>query len=290
VIGVVPKATSHLFFVAVHAGVNAAAREAGIETVWNGPSDETDHARQIEVVDAMVARRVDALAISATDERALQAPVQRAIRAGIPVTLFDSGVNIDDYVSFIATDNYGAGRTAAGLIAALCGGKGKVGMVMQKPGGTSTGLRERGFEEALTAQFPGMELAGKQYGMADAARSLSAAENILTANPNLSALFASSEAASLGCIQALAARRGRSHVRLVTFDTSEAHIEGLRSGIIDVMLVQDAFQIGYRAVRSLADRLSGQQPERRVDIPARIFRVADLDKPETMSLLRPATA
>src|SRR5512143_1286403 len=58
VIGVVPKATSHLFFVAVHAGVNAAAKEAGVTVLWNGPSDETDHARQIQVVDAMVAQRV----------------------------------------------------------------------------------------------------------------------------------------------------------------------------------------------------------------------------------------
>ena len=70
----------------------------------------------MQIVDAMVVQRVDALAISATDERALQAPVERAIRAGIPVTIFDSGVNVDDYVTFVATDNYGAGVTAARML------------------------------------------------------------------------------------------------------------------------------------------------------------------------------
>src|SRR5215472_5593451 len=113
IIGVVPKATSHLFFVSVHAGVDRAAREFGVDALWNGPADETDYNRQIEVVDAMVARRVDAIAISATDERALVAPVERAMRAGIPVTVFDSAVNIEGYVSFIATYNYAAGCTAA---------------------------------------------------------------------------------------------------------------------------------------------------------------------------------
>src|SRR6266545_6258173 len=102
IIGVVPKATSHLFFVSVHAGVDEAAREFHVSVLWNGPNDETEHSRQIQIVDAMVARRVDALAISATDERALVAPLERARRAGIPITVFDSGVNFEDYVTFVA--------------------------------------------------------------------------------------------------------------------------------------------------------------------------------------------
>jgi len=115
VIGVVPKATSHLFFVSVHAGVEQASHDLHVNVLWNGPADETDYTRQIEIVDAMITRRVDALAISATDERALVAPLLRALRAGIPITVFDSAVNIDGYVSFIATDNYSAGCTAARL-------------------------------------------------------------------------------------------------------------------------------------------------------------------------------
>src|SRR5437660_11835861 len=79
-IGVVPKATSHLFFVSVHAGVEQASRDLHVDVQWNGPNDETDYTRQIQIVDAMVTQQVDALAISATDERALVAPLERAIR------------------------------------------------------------------------------------------------------------------------------------------------------------------------------------------------------------------
>src|SRR5580692_7760599 len=109
IIGVIPKATSHLFFVSVHAGVEQAAHDLHVSVLWNGPYDETDYNRQIQIVDAMIARQVDGLAISATDELALVAPLERAVKAGIPVTIFDSGVKIEDYVSFIATDNYQAG-------------------------------------------------------------------------------------------------------------------------------------------------------------------------------------
>jgi ribose transport system substrate-binding protein len=287
VIGVVPKATSHLFFVAIHAGVDKAAADANVDVIWNGPNEETDHNRQMQIVDAMVVQRVDALAISATDERALQAPVERAIRARIPVTIFDSGVNVDDYVTFVATDNYGAGVTAARTLTDLCGGNGQIAMVMHKPGGTSTMLREQGFEETVAKELAGMQIVARQYGMADMAKARAAAENILTANPNITGVFASSEASSLGAIQAISTRGLSGKVRLITFDTSDSHVEALKNGTIDVMLVQDSFRIGYEAVKSLTEKLQGNTPAHRMDLPARAIRKADLEKPEVQSLVKP---
>jgi ribose transport system substrate-binding protein len=285
VIAVIPKATSHLFFVSVHAGVDAAARDFKVKVLWNGPNEETDYARQIQIVDAMVAQHVDALAISATDERALSAPVERAIQAGIPVTVFDSGVNVENYTSFIATDNYGAGCKAARRLATLIGGRGKVGMVMHKPGGTSTVLREQGFEDTMGKEFPLIEIAARQFGMSDPAKSRTAAENILTAQPDLAGLFASSEPSSLGAIQAVRSRGLSGKLKLITFDFSEEHIAALKDGTIDVMLVQDPYKIGYEAVRSLADKLAGRSPAKRSDLPAREIVLADLTKPDVRELL-----
>ena len=79
-------------------------------------------------------------------------------------------------------------------------------MVMHKPGGTSTMLRERGFEETVAKELPGIQIVARQYGMADMAKARAAAENILTANPKIAGVFASSEASSLGAIQAISTR------------------------------------------------------------------------------------
>jgi ribose transport system substrate-binding protein len=194
-------------------------------------------------------------------------------------------VNVENYVSFIATDNHGAGREAARLLAGLVNGRGGVAMLMHKPGGTSTNLREQGFEETLRKEFPALRLVAKQYGMSDAARARAAAENILTAQPDLAGLFASSEASSLGAIQAIKSRGLAGRVKLVTFDTSDAHVEALKQDVIDVMLVQDAFQLGYQAVRSLARKLRGETPQRTVEIPARAVRKEDLEDAGVMRLL-----
>ena len=286
-IGVVPKATSHLFFLSVHAGVDQAAHDLHVQILWNGPQNETDYARQIEIVDAMITRQVAALAISATDEHALVAPLERAIRAGIPVTVFDSAVDIDNYVSFIATDNYAAGCTAARTLAALVGGDGAVAMVMQKPGGTSTVLRERGFDDTMAKEFPHIQVAARQFGMADPARSRAAAEDILTAHADLAGLFASSEAASLGSIQAIRNRGLSGKIKLVTFDFSKAHVEALKDGTIHAMLVQNPFRLGYEAVKSLVEKLNGRTPPKRLELPARVIVKSDLDKPDVRALLFP---
>ncbi|MFN7933998.1 MAG: substrate-binding domain-containing protein [Bryobacteraceae bacterium] len=271
IIGVVPKATSHLFFVSIHEGVNKAAQEFALEAQWNGPQEETDYARQIQIVDSMIAQHVDAIAISATDSKALVAPVRRAVEAGIPVSVFDSGLEFEDYVTFVATDNYGAGQTAARKLGALLKGKGEVAHLMHKPGGQSTGDRERGFEEIIAKEFPNIKIVAKQYGMADRARSRAAAENILTAHPGLDGMFASAEANSIGAIQALESRNLAGKVKLVTFDTSEPHKAAFAKGTIDVMLVQDPVRIGYEAVRSLAMKLNGQTPQKRIDLPAQVI-------------------
>ena len=287
VIGVIPKSVGDLFFAAVHAGVRRAAREFGVEIVWNGPKDETDHGRQIQIVDSMVAQRVTAIAISATDERALRAPVERAIAAGIPVTVFDSGVEAEGYVTFVATDNYGAGCTAARRVAELIGKKGRVAMVMHKPGGTSTMLREEGFQKTMAAEFPEVSIAARQYGMADRAKARGVAENILTGNPDIMALFASSEASSLGAIQALQSRGLSGKIRLITFDTSVAHVAALTGGTIDVMMVQDSARIGYEAVRSLTEKLAGRTPQRRMDLPVRLVTRDMLGQTEIQELISP---
>jgi ribose transport system substrate-binding protein len=238
-------------------------------------------------VDSMIARHVDALAISATDHAALVKPVQRAMAAGIPVTIFDSGLDVTGYVTFVATDNYAAGQTAARRLAALVNGKGKVAELMHKPGGMSTGDRERGFEEVIAKEFPAIQIVARQYGMADRAKSRDAAENILTAHPDLDGMFASAEANSIGAVQAIKARGLSGKIKLVTFDSSDMHIDALKDGTIDLMLVQDPYRIGYEAVHSLVMKLNGQTPPHEMELNVHEIRKADLGQPDVQALLFP---
>ena len=108
-IAVIPKGTSHVFWQAIHAGANAAGKEFHEEILWDGPPNETDYSRQLEIVDSMLNRHVDGMVVAAADRTTLNASLDRAARENIPVVIFDSGVDSSNYVSFVATDNYSAG-------------------------------------------------------------------------------------------------------------------------------------------------------------------------------------
>ena len=79
-IAVIPKATSHIFWLSVQAGALAAGKAFDVEILWNGPASETEYDRQIQIIDSMVARRVDGIALAAAERKALVNAVDRAPR------------------------------------------------------------------------------------------------------------------------------------------------------------------------------------------------------------------
>lgn len=287
VIAVVPKATSHLFWVSIHAGAAAAGNDLGVEVDWNGPATETDYSRQIQIVDSMIARHVDGLALAAQDRTALDSSLDRAAREGIPVTVFDSGVDSTNYMTFVATNNYQAGQMAARKLAELLHRQGSIAMVLHVPGSNSTMEREHGFEETMARQFPHIHIVQKLYGMSDRSKAMAAAENILTAHPNLDGIFASTEPSSTGTSLALKSRGLNGKIKFVAFDATDSMVEDLKNGTIDALVVQDPFRIGYEAVETLVDKLHGKTPPKRIDLSAHVIVKSDLEKPEVKLLLNP---
>lgn len=284
-IGVVPKGRAHLFWQSVHAGAEAAAREAGVEVNWNGPATETDYNAQIQIVDAMINRRVDAICLAPIDKKVMVNVVERAAKANIPVVIFDSAIDTDSFVSQVATDNFAAGQLAADRMGEILGGKGKIVMVAVQPGAASTMAREEGFETRIKEKFPGIDIADKRYGMADFAKSLAVSENMLTAHSDLAGLFASNESSTVGAAQALKARK--SSVKMVGFDWSPTLLEDLRAGLIDSLVVQHPFKMGYESVKAAVLKLGGGTPQKINNLPPRLIVKADLDKPEVQEQLNP---
>src|SRR5690242_10337625 len=143
-IAVIPKGQAHLFWQSVHAGAVSAARENGVEIIWNGPPSETDFTGQLQIVDSMITQRVDAICLAPIDKTAMVSVVERAHRENIPVVIFDSPVDTPDFAAQVATDNYAAGVMAAQRMGKILNGKGKVAEVAVQPGAASTMAREQG--------------------------------------------------------------------------------------------------------------------------------------------------
>ena len=286
VVGVVPKGANHIFWQTVHAGAIKAAREFAFEIEWNAPTLEVDSSRQIEIVESMVNRRLAGIVLAPVDRKALVAVVERAAQAGIPVAIFDSSIDTNRRISYVATDNEEGGRIAARRLAEAIGGRGKVGIVSFMPGSASTEQRSHGFQDEIRTKYPSINIVGLQYGMADRAKAMAVTENILTAHPDLAGLFADNESSSSGAVQALKTRRA-ANVKLVAFDHAENLVEDLRAGHIDSLVVQNPFKMGYESTRAIGLKLKGDAPPATIDSGIALIRKPDLDKPEIRELIAP---
>jgi ribose transport system substrate-binding protein len=286
IIGVVPKGRAHLFWQSVQAGAIAASRETGVEISWNGPATETDFNAQLQIVDSMINRRVDAICLAPIDKKVMVSVVERAAAQKIPVIIFDSPVDTDKFVSQVATDNYAAGALAADRMGEILGGRGEVVMVAVQPGAASTMARESGFEETIAKKFPEIKIVDKRFGMADYAKSLAVTENMLTAHPGVAGLFAANESSAAGAAQALKGR-GSGKVKMVGFDSSAPLIEDLRKGLIDSLVVQQPFKMGFESVMAAVNYLGGKPVTKINNLEPRLVSMANVDQPEIQAIINP---
>jgi ribose transport system substrate-binding protein len=285
-VGVVPKGANHLFWQTVHAGAVKAAREFNLEVEWNAPPLEIDSSRQISIVESMVNRNLAGIVLAPVDRKALVNVVERAASRNIPVAIFDSEIDTQKRISFVASDNREGGRMAARQLGELMLGKGKVAYVGFMPGSAATMDREEGFEKELAQKFPEIKIVQKVYGKASQATAMAAVENVLSAHPDLTGIFADNESSSMGASLALKAR-AETKVRLVAFDSNEQLIEDLRHRHVDALLVQDPMRMGYEATRAIALKLRGEPPPSRVDCGVTLVTRADIERPEVIPLLFP---
>lgn len=288
-IAVIPKGLGHQFWLTVKAGADAAGKEYNANIIWNGPAQETEIAEQINILQDMIARGVDAVVIAACDAHALVDPIHNALDAGVPVITIDSGIESDRPLSFVATDNVAAAKAAADVLADLIGGEGKVGVMPIVPGAATSEMREQGFREGAKAH-PGMVIATTLFSYSDSAKAMAAAEDMLTANPDLAGIFVENEAGCIGAVQAVKAAGKAGQVKLVAFDAAEQQIEALKDGTVQALVVQNPFQMGYQGVKAAIDHIEGREIPKRIDTGVTIVTQENLNDPDVQALLHPEGA
>ena len=172
-----------------------------------------DLSKQIADVQDFVTKKVDVIVISPVDSKGVKAAVLTAQRAGIPVITVDISAQGVQVASHIATDNYAGGLQAGTLMCKVLGGKGKVG-VIDYPTIQSVIDRVTGFKKALEA-CPDVKIVAVQPGITRA-DALSAAQNMLQANPDLAGIFGFGDDAAMAA--AVAGKSAGNHVKVIGFD------------------------------------------------------------------------
>lgn len=292
-IALIPKCTTHEFWKTVHAGGIKGAREFDIKMIWKGPIKEDDREHQIQVVENFTSGGVDGIVLAPLDDTALRIAVRDAVRNGVPVVIIDSGINSDDHVSFVATDNYRGGVLAGEHMVELLGGKGKVIVLRYLEGSASTSKREQGFLDTVK-KHPGITVVSEnQYAGATTETAYRASENMLAplkaedGSLTIDGIFCPSESTTFGMLRALQDGRIAGKVRFVGFDSSAKLVEALRAGELDALILQDPLNMGYLGIKTMVAHLKGEKIQKRVDTGATVVTKENMDQPGVKELLVP---
>jgi ribose transport system substrate-binding protein len=292
-IAVIPKGTTHEFWRSIHAGAVRAEREfqaqgVDVRVIWKGPIREDDREQQIQVVEGFLSQGVSGIVLAPLDARALVRPVEEAANSNIPIVIFDSGLESKRIVSYVATDNLKGGRLAGEHMGRLLQGKGKVLMLRYQEGSASTEAREQGFVEALKA-FPGIELiSSDQHAGPTRDTAKRASENLLNRyGAQVQGVFAVNESAAAGMLLALQDLGRAGKVTFIGFDAHQVFLDAMKRGEMSGFVLQNPFDMGYRAVRTMVQHLQGQTVPAFIDTGVQVVTPENVDTPEMQRLLKP---
>jgi len=296
-IAVVPKGTTHEFWRTIHAGALQAAQELTasgdtVRIIWKGPLREDDREQQVQVVEGFTSQGVSGIVLAPLDNRALVRPVEEAKAAGVPTVIFDSGLESDQIVSFVATDNYKGGELCAERLGSLLGGKGKVLLLRYQEGSASTAEREKGFADKMKSAFPGITLVSSdQYAGATRETAKRTSENLLNRyGSELDGIFTPNESSTDGMLLALQDIAKAGKIRLVGFDASKSLLDAMRAKQLDGVAVQNPMKMGYLGVKTMVAHLKNQPVEKRIDTGVSLVTPENMDEPASKELTNPPAA
>jgi ribose transport system substrate-binding protein len=293
-LAVIPKGTTHEFWKSIHAGAIQAAQELGaagdsVKIIWKGPLREDDREQQVQVVEGFTSQGVSGIVLAPLDNRALVRPVEEAKGAGVPTVIIDSGLESDQIVSFVATDNYKGGELCAERLGTLLKGKGKVLVLRYQEGSNSTEQREKGFLDKLKSAYPGITVVSSdQYAGATRETAKRASENLLNRfGADLDGIFTANESSTVGMLLALQDIAKAGKIRFVGFDASQTLLDAMRAHQLDGVAVQNPMKMGYLGVTTMVAHLKGQPVEKRIDTGVSLVTPETMDTPEAKAVTNP---
>lgn len=276
-IGLVTINLQALFFNQINDGAEAAAEEAGVEL--NIIDARNDPARQVDAVENFITQGVDAIIVIAIDVEGIVPALQAARDEGIAIIAVDARIASPPADVFIGVDNLGAGQQAGaytlGYLQALGTDGAEVGVV----GALNSfiqNLRRDGFTEVLGAD-PTTEVVGVVDGQNVQETALTAAENLVTANPGMTTIYATGEPALIGAIAAVESQGATDRVRIIGWDLSAQAVRGIDEGFVQAVIQQDPYQEGVVAVESAISLVNGEDVPAEILIPVTIVTAENID-------------
>lgn len=284
-IPVISKGFQHQFWQAVKLGAENAAKDLNVDITFEGPENESQVDKQIEMLQTALDKKPAAICLAALDSKAAIPLLEKAKEAGIPIIGFDSGVDSDIPATTAATDNIAAAGMAADKMAELIGGSGEVAVIVHDQT-SRTGIDRRdGFVKRMEEKYPNITIVDIQYGGGDQLKSTDLAKAIIGAHPNLKGFFGANEGSIIGVLNAVKELGMEKKIVVIGYDSGQQQMDAIRSGVESGAITQDPIGIGYKCVESAVKAIKGETLPKSIDTGFHWYDASNIDAADIAPLL-----
>ena len=267
-------------------GVRKAAEEYGVDLTVRTSPTETAIDEQIELIRQTAAEKPDVMILSAADYDRCAEATEEAIAAGIGVVAVDTDVNAEGRACFVGSNNYQIGQEMGSQMASYLPEGGKVA-VIQHMLTTTTGIdRTRGVIDALT-QAGNIEILGSYCCDNSTLRAKEITTALLEDEPDIRGFVCTNEVCNVGAANALVELGMGGKVFVVGCDNSQRQIALLEQNIIQAIVIQRPFNMGYMAVQQAVRVAQGETPEDFVEVACVLITRENMYTQENQKLLFP---
>jgi len=255
-IGLMPKSKGNAYFISCKQGADQAAKELGVEVLFDGPTDP-DPAKQNEIVENWITLGVDVIAAACENKEGISSALRKAQQKGIKVLTFDSDATPDARSFFVnqATPE-GIAYTLMDEAARLIGDEGEFAIITASLTAANMNEWQKHIELRRSSKFPNLKMVALRPcdDLKDKAQSEATA--LLGAYPKLKLIMAICSPAVPGTAEAVKQAGKAGQVKVIGLGLPNENRRYVKDGVTQSVILWKTLDLGYltiHAAKSLAD-------------------------------------
>lgn len=265
-IALVISTLNNPFFVSLKEGAQKKADELGYQLIVL--DSQNNPAKELSNIQDLTVRGTKIILINPTDSDSVGNAVSIANKAQIPVITLDRAANKGEVVSHIASDNVAGGKMAGDFIAEKIGTDAKIIQLEGIAGTSAARERGKGFAESMANHK--FTLLASQPADFDRTKGMNVMQNLITAQPDVQAVFAQNDEMALGAMRALQIA-GKRDVLIVGFDGTNDGIKAVEAGRLGATIAQQPEEIGSIGIIMADKVLKGEKVEANVPVALKLI-------------------
>ncbi len=248
VVAMLPKSKGNAYFISCKVGADKAAKELGIQLLFDGPTD-SNAAKQNEIVENWITLGVDVIAVAAENKEGISTALRKAQKAGIKVLTFDADAMTDARSFFVnqATPE-GIGQGLMDEAARLTNSEGEFAMIVASLTASNQREWQQHIEARLKEKYPKMKLVAVRPcdDLKDKAQSEATA--LLSANPKLKLIMAICSPGVPGAAEAVKQAGLTGKVKVMGLGLPNENKRYVHAGVTDSIILWNTGDLGYLAI------------------------------------------